>query len=101
MRTKSYSKINLFIRSLIFSTYAVTTIILYSFVCLLALPFPLHFRHTLIRNYMHVYFYMLKKICHLDYRIEGRENIPKGNGIIMCKHSSTWETFFLPRYFHS
>lgn len=96
-----YSKINLFIRSFIFSIYSITTIILYSFVCLAALPFPLRYRLGLIAGYMRVYFYVLKKVCHLDYKIEGVENIPKDrNGIIMCKHSSTWETFFLPLYFH-
>ena len=99
---KQYSKINLFIRSFIFSFYSVTTIILYSFICLLSLIFPLHVRHSLIRYYMHLYFYVLKKVCHLDYKIEGLENIPKDrNGIIMCKHSSTWETFLLPQYFHT
>jgi len=96
------TEINLFIRSLIFWMYSIITIVLYSFVCLAALPCSLRFRHTLIRKYMHVYFYVLKKVCRLDYRVEGMENIPDSrNGIIMCKHSSTWETFFLPQYFHT
>lgn len=102
MSKSSYSSFNLFIRSLIFSIYSVTTITLYSFVCLASMPFSLRFRHTLIRYYMHVYFYVLKVVCHLDYKIEGMENIPKDrNGIIICKHASTWETFFLPQYFHT
>ena len=102
MHKKHYSQINLFIRSLIFTIYSSVAIVLYSFVCLAALPTSLKFRHTLIRKFMNVYFYVLKKVCHLDYRIEGKENIPKNiNGIIMCKHSSTWETFFLPQYFHT
>ena len=99
---QDYSMISLFIRSFIFSTYSIISMIIYSFVCLISLIFPLHFRHTLIRYYMHVYFYVLKGVCHIDYKIEGLENIPKGrNGIIMCKHASTWETFLLPQYFHS
>jgi len=102
MSKKSYSTPNLFIRSLIFSIYTIITMIPYSFICLAALTCSLKFRHTLIRKYMNAYFHVLKKVCHLDYRIEGRENIPEGrNGIIMCKHSSTWETFFLPQYFHT
>lgn len=102
MSHKKYSKFNLFIRSLIFSIYSVTTIILYSFICLASLPFPLRFRHTLIRYYMYAYFYVLKVVCHIDYKIEGIENIPKDRtGILMCKHSSTWETFFIPMYFHT
>ncbi|MBX3708519.1 MAG: 1-acyl-sn-glycerol-3-phosphate acyltransferase [Gammaproteobacteria bacterium] len=102
MNKKIFSSVNLFIRSLIFSTYSLTTMALYSFVCLAALPFPLHYRHGLIRAYMRVYFYVLKVVCRIDYRVEGLENIPKDrNGIIMCKHQSTWETFFLPLYFHA
>jgi 1-acyl-sn-glycerol-3-phosphate acyltransferase len=99
---KHYSKVSLFIRSLIFSTYSIITMILYSFICLASLPFPLSYRHWLIRSYMRVYFYVLKVVCHLDYQIEGMENIPKDRfGVIMCKHSSTWETFMLPICFHT
>lgn len=99
---KHYSQFNLFLRSFIFSVYSVVTIVLYSFVCLASVFCTLRFRHTIIRKYMHVYFYMLKVICHIDYRVEGLENIPKDRvGIIMCKHQSTWETFFLPQYFHT
>ncbi|OGT36084.1 MAG: hypothetical protein A3F11_05590 [Gammaproteobacteria bacterium RIFCSPHIGHO2_12_FULL_37_14] len=96
-----YSKINLFIRSLIFSIYSLTTIVLYSFVCILALPFPLSYRHCLIRNYLRLYLYVLKVVCHLNYQVEGLENIPRNRtGIILSKHQSTWETFFLPTIFH-
>jgi 1-acyl-sn-glycerol-3-phosphate acyltransferase len=45
---------------------------------------------------------MLKVICHLDYQVVGEENITKGrHGILMCKHSSSWETYFLPQFFHT
>jgi len=102
MTKKSYSPLNLFLRSLIFSIYSSITILLYSFICLASFLLPLRCRHFLIRVYMRVYFYILKVVCHIDYKIEGLENIPKNrNGIIMCKHQSTWETFFLPQYFHN
>lgn len=101
MGKKTYSKLNLFIRSTIFSIYSTTTIILYSLVCVCALPFPLSYRHGLIRGYLRLYFYVLKKVCHIDYHIEGLENIPKNRtGIIMSKHQSAWETLFLPLVFH-
>lgn len=38
---------------------------------------------------------MLKVICRVDYEILGADNIPAGNGIVLCKHQSTWETFAL------
>lgn len=97
-----YSKVNLFIRSLIFSVYSLTTIALYSLVCVLSLVFPIRWRHAIIRAYLRVYMQALKTICHIDYVVEGLENIPADHrGIVMSKHQSAWETFFLPTIFHA
>lgn len=99
---KSYSKANLFIRSLVFSIVSVITMSLYSFVCLLTLPFSVNYRNAVIRFYLRFYFQLLKVICHLNYKVEGLEHIPKDHaGIIMSKHQSTWETFFIPLLFHN
>ncbi len=38
---------------------------------------------------------LLKWICGLDYRLQGRENIPDRSCIVLCKHQSTWETIAL------
>lgn len=101
MTEKKYSQINLFIRSLLFSVYSLSTMCLYSFLCLLTFLLPVSVRHRIIRAYMRVYFVMLKVICHIDYKIEGLENIPSDRtGVILSKHQSTWETFFLPMIFH-
>src|SRR5438105_843756 len=84
-----YSKINLWLRSLIFFLYSVTTITLYSFIVLVSCLFPLRYRHALIRFYLKTSIYMLKVICHIDYKVEGLENIPKDRtGIILSKHQS-------------
>ncbi len=101
MPEKSYSQINLFIRSLLFSIYSLSSIIVYSFVCLLTFALPLRVRHRFIRAYMRTYFLMLRFICHIDYKVDGMDNIPKNrSGVILSKHQSTWETFFLPTIFH-
>ncbi len=43
---------------------------------------------------------MLKYICGVKYKVEGIENIPNDkNFIIVSKHQSTWETYFLYSYF--
>lgn len=97
-----YSRLNLFIRSLIFSVYSLTTIAIYSLVCVLAWPLPVRWRHAIIRQYLRVYMWVLKVICHIDYTVEGLENIPADHrGVVMSKHQSTWETFFLPIVFHA
>lgn len=99
---KRYSQVNLFIRSLIFSVYSLTTMALYSFVCVLSLPLPLRWRHAIIRLYLRVYLQVLKITCRIDYVVEGLENIPPDHrGVIMSKHQSAWETFFLPTIFHA
>ena len=56
----------------------------------LFLPFPKRF--VLARLWGLVLLRALKWTCRLDYRVEGRENLPEGNHIALWKHSSSWET---------
>lgn len=42
---------------------------------------------------------LLKYICGVNYSVEGEENIPNNNFLIVSKHQSTWETYFLFFYF--
>ncbi len=36
--------------------------------------------------------FVLKRLCGLDFTVEGRENVPDGNAVALMKHSSAWET---------
>ncbi|PID61720.1 MAG: 1-acyl-sn-glycerol-3-phosphate acyltransferase [Gammaproteobacteria bacterium] len=38
----------------------------------------------------------LRYICGVRWDIDGRENIPDEPCLILCKHQSTWETYFIP-----
>lgn len=96
------SQINLFLRSLLFSIYSLLSIFLYSFVVVAAIILPLQTRHALIRAYLRAYLWVLKKLCHIDFQVHGLEHIPREHaGVVLCKHQSTWETFFLPLVFHN
>ncbi len=44
--------------------------------------------------------WLLKKICKIDYKIIGIENIPKEPCIVACKHQSMWETIVMHLIFH-
>lgn len=78
-----------------------TAAFFYSFICIAAYPLPFKYRYTLITRWTGAMIWLLKVICHIDYHVEGLENIPKTrNGIIFSKHQSAWETFFLPTLFH-
>lgn len=96
------NKINLLVRSLLFEILVPITAMFYCIILLIAWPLtPLHTRFQLVIYWTYVAVGLLKILCHIDYQVEGLENIPKDRtGIIMCKHQSTWETYFLPRFFH-
>ncbi len=90
-----------YVRSFIFSSIMVTTIFIYSFICLCLWILPLRMRHAFIMSWTYMMVRLLKILCRVDYTIEGLENIPKDRvGIVLSKHQSTWETFFLPTLFH-
>jgi 1-acyl-sn-glycerol-3-phosphate acyltransferase len=54
---------------------------------------PFRGRFALARFWGVVLLKALKWLCRLDYRVEGREQLPAGNHIVLMKHSSSWETF--------
>ena len=41
----------------------------------------------------------LKWICGVDWRVEGREHVPETPCLVLSKHQSTWETYFLALMF--
>jgi 1-acyl-sn-glycerol-3-phosphate acyltransferase len=91
---------SLFIRSFIVLIISSILIFFYSFVCLLAWGLPLSYRHALIRSYLQIHIFLLKFICRIHYEVSGLENIPHDRAaVILSKHQSTWETFFLPLIF--
>jgi len=94
------TRINLLTRAIIFLILLVVTLAPYSVLCLMAFIFPLRVRYAMVTGWTRLMVWFLRKICSLEYDIEGLENIPKDrNGIVLSKHQSTWETFLLPSLF--
>lgn len=63
------------------------------------LPFALRYR--LISAWARFQLIVLKHLCRLDYRVEGREHLPGGAAIILSKHQSAWETIAFQGIFPS
>ncbi|MFK8082116.1 MAG: lysophospholipid acyltransferase family protein [Granulosicoccus sp.] len=42
----------------------------------------------------------LRLICGVTWQVDGMENIPDTPCVVMAKHQSTWETYFLPMLFY-
>lgn len=45
-----------------------------------------------VRWWVQSVLFVLRVCCRLDYRVEGLENLPARNGVLLVKHSSAWET---------
>lgn len=99
MKTKK--TLSQWIRSLLFSIIMIVITVPYSFISLCAKPLPLKYRYGLIMCWTSMMVWFLKVICRVDYHIDGLENIPKDRvAVILSKHQSTWETFYLPTLFN-
>lgn len=92
-------KLWLGIRSTLFWPPFLLVIIVTALLLTLLMSAPLRLRIALIKNWINSSLAILKYICGLDYQIEGRENIPEHGFIVMSKHSSTWETIALQKFF--
>lgn len=87
------------LRSLLFNVVMLVSVAIYAPLMLptAVLPFPTRYRF--IRQWARLQAFLLKVICGLDYRVEGRAHLPKGAAIIMSKHQSAWETIVFQEIF--
>lgn len=86
--------------SLVFTVFLFLWTFFYSIFFTIActmLRFPQRF--ALVRVWARVLLTALKLICRLDHRVEGLENLPRGNHIALWKHSSSWETIAMSLVF--
>ena len=60
---------------------------------------PFKIRLSLVKIWINFSLVLLHYFCGLRYQLEGMENIPAKGFILMSKHSSTWETIALQKFF--
>ena len=64
----------------------------YALVALATFPFPRMTRYRVISGWSRLVVLLSKLILRIDWRVEGRENLPDRPAIILSKHQSAWET---------
>lgn len=89
----------LFLRSTLYALGSWFSTIIMGPASLLTFPFPFSVRYGLISQWARFNLWWLRVTCGLTFQVEGKEHIPKGNAIIMCKHQSAWETLALQLVF--
>jgi 1-acyl-sn-glycerol-3-phosphate acyltransferase len=86
-------------RSLLFYLGLAAATLVFLPLCLILRPLPLYLRFRVISKWSVFNLWWLGVTCGLRYEVRGRENIPPGPCIILCKHQSAWETLALQLVF--
>jgi 1-acyl-sn-glycerol-3-phosphate acyltransferase len=85
--------------SILFTLYLFLSVPIYGAVVLLTAPLPHRYTYGAVLPWVDSVLWLLRVLCRLDYRVEGREHLPAGTGIVLLKHSSAWETIAQLRIF--
>jgi len=80
------------ILSLIFTIYMMVSALVFAMIMSLCFFLPYRAQFEIARTWARILFWLLDKMCGLNFVVEGRERIPAGNHIVMSNHTSAWET---------
>lgn len=89
----------LYVRSLLFFLGATVSMLFIATTGMLTILLPFRARYYYLTRWGAFALWWLKVTCKLDFVVQGRENIPRESALILCKHSSTWETLALQGIF--
>jgi 1-acyl-sn-glycerol-3-phosphate acyltransferase len=64
----------------------------YALFALLTFPLPRMTRYRLISGWSRLVIRLARWILRIEWRVEGRENLPSRPAVILSKHQSAWET---------
>ena len=78
--------------SIVFTLYLFLSVPVYGAVALLSVVLPRAATYRVARSWARSIMSVLRRLCRLDYVVEGREHLPSGSAIVLMKHSSAWET---------
>ena len=81
-----------FVRSVLFALGLVLITPPYALIALATFPLPRMARYRIISGWSRLVVLMARTIVRIDWRVEGRENLPSRPSVILAKHQSAWET---------
>lgn len=88
-----------YLRSLLFIVILVIATPPLSLFILLCAPLSHQRRRRSAMPWVNMTIWLIEHLLRIDYRVVGRENIPDGPVVILCKHQSAWETIVLQAVF--
>jgi 1-acyl-sn-glycerol-3-phosphate acyltransferase len=85
---------SVFIRSLLYNFWGLTSALAYALLIMLAFWAPARVRVRLCAHYCTTMMTVADRLCGIKIVVEGRENLPDTPSVLMIKHASTMETLW-------
>ncbi len=89
----------LWFSSLLFWLIFASSTVGYGVVIWALIVLPPRIRFPLIMSWTRFNLWVLARLCGLDHRVEGLEDLPDAPMVVLAKHQSTWETLALSAMF--
>ena len=86
-------------RSMLFAAALTVVTPPYTLVALATFALPRMARYRIISGWSLLVLFFAKTILGIDWRVEGRENLPSRPSVILAKHQSAWETLAFQHIF--
>lgn len=80
------------IRSVIFTALLFLSVLPWSIVVTLGRLMSYPTSYALVMAWVRGNFWLMDKLCGLNFRVEGAENLPSEASVVLMKHSSAYET---------
>jgi 1-acyl-sn-glycerol-3-phosphate acyltransferase len=87
------------LRSSLFALVLVAITPPYALLALATFPLPRMLRYRIISGWSRLVVLFSRLILGIDWRVEGRENLPARPAVILSKHQSAWETLAFQQIF--
>ena len=84
----------IYLRSIVFTVIFILSVLVFSIIVVITGLFSRETRFKAARAWSTFNLRLLRLVCGLGYEVEGRENIPAENCVVLTKHQSTFETIF-------
>jgi 1-acyl-sn-glycerol-3-phosphate acyltransferase len=91
--------VTVFLRSALFWLALLLITPPYSLLALASAPLPRMVRYRVISGWSRLMIWCLRVLCGVDWRVEGREQLPASPAVILSKHQSAWETLAFQQIF--
>jgi 1-acyl-sn-glycerol-3-phosphate acyltransferase len=86
-------------RSVLFAIALIIVTPPYALIALLSAPLPRMMRYRIISGWSLLIVWLARVILRIEWRVEGRENLPSRPAVILAKHQSAWETLAFQHIF--